>query len=149
MGNETGFKPSWEEIAAHLTTTPGTFDFFTDMAAEALKNEYRREDMLRCVNAMVTLTTGENPVEFVKRSRQDGNKAERDKGKEVEQGLALLGYLLFSATVEYVELNECEQQDSTVSFLQQTGYLMSKDVSAISNEELSNTITGLHMGEPA
>ena len=144
MSNRTGFKPSWEEIAAYLTTTPGNFDFFLDMAAEAMKNEYRREEIVPMVSAMVKLTGGRNPLDAL----HSCDKKDR-LGIELMLGFAQLGQLIFAATLEYTALNECEQQDSTVNFLQQTGYLMSKDVSAISNEELSNRITGLHMGEPA
>ena len=78
---------------------------------------------------------------------------------------AALGIAVFKSTRDYIDESvigetkeidrdtfeemQGDRMENSGSALMKMGYLMSKDVSAISNEELSNTITGLHMGEPA
>ena len=78
---------------------------------------------------------------------------------------AALGIAVFKSTRDYIDESvigetkeidrdtfeemQGDRMENSGSALMKMGYSMSKDVSAISNEELSNTITGLHMGEPA
>ena len=148
---------NYKEIREHMLDHDDGYISGIRMMAEAMNEDSNITKINAAFAALDKRAKGGDPLELLN----------GDDTQVMIAGayFAALGISVFKSTRDYIDESvigetkeidrdtfeemQGDRMENSGSALMKMGYLMSKDVSAISNEELSNTITGLHMGEPA
>ena len=148
---------NYKEIREHMLDHDDGYISGIRMMAEAMNEDSNITKINAAFAALDKRAKGGDPLELLN----------GDDTQVMIAGayFAALGISVFKSTRDYIDESvigetkeidrdtfeemQGDRMENSGSALMKMGYLMSKDASAVSNEELSNRITGLHMGEPA